>query len=283
MNKTHDQVILLTGSTAGIGQEAARRLAETGAELVCVARSEAKAKALVDRLRPTNERVSYLLGDLSRPADVRRVAAEFRSAHARLDVLFNNAGALFVDRQVTPDGLERTFALNHLAYYLLTTELLDLLKAAPSARVVSTSSRAHKQGSLAFTTDWQSERWSTGGVRAYGNSKLANIWFTVELAKRLTGTAVSAHCFHPGFVASDFARNNGLLAKLFMTLTRPVQRSVSQGADTGVWLATSPDVQGSGGYYVDRTLTTPSAAARDPNAPGKLWTESERLVAKILS
>jgi NAD(P)-dependent dehydrogenase (short-subunit alcohol dehydrogenase family) len=271
-----DKLILLTGATAGIGQEVARRLAETSATLVLVARNEAKAKALTDELRATNQNVSFLLGDLSRPAEVKRVAAEFRAAHDRLDVLFNNAGALFVDRQETEDGLERTFALNHLAYFLLTTELLDVLKASAPARVVSTSSRAHRRGDLGFTDDWQSKTWSTGGVRAYGNSKLANIWFTSELAKRLAGSGVSAHCFHPGFVASQFARNNGFLANVFMTLTRPFQRTVAQGADTGVWLATSADVPANG-YYVDRTLTTPSGAARDPHAPGKLWVESERL------
>ena len=175
--------------------------------MVCVARNEAKARALVDELKAStgNQAHSYLIGDLDRPAEVRRVAQAFRERHDRLDVLFNNAGALFIDRQVTADGLERTFALNHLAYFVLTTELLDLLKASAPARVVSTSSAAHHQGDMPYLRDLQTERYGVGGMKAYGRSKLANVWFTVELARRLEGTGVIATCFHPGFVASEFA------------------------------------------------------------------------------
>jgi NAD(P)-dependent dehydrogenase (short-subunit alcohol dehydrogenase family) len=245
------KTILLTGSTAGIGQEAARRLAQRGATLVCVARDEGKARALVDSLTANtgNENHAFLIGDLDRPVEVQRVAREFRERHDRLDVLFNNAGALFTERQLTADGLERTFALNHLAYFVLTVELLELLEASAPARVVSTSSDAHRQGDLGYLDDLQTTRYGVGGMRAYGRSKLANIWFTVELARRLEGTGVTANCFHPGFVASSFARNNGLLASLAMTFTRPFQRGVGKGADTGVWLATAPELAtASGGY-----------------------------------
>jgi NAD(P)-dependent dehydrogenase (short-subunit alcohol dehydrogenase family) len=279
-----DKIVLLTGSTAGIGEEAARQLAKLGATLVCVARSEEKARALVSELESAsgNEGHSYLIGDLDRPAEVRRVAKEFRERHGRLDVLFNNAGALFVERQLTADGLERTFALNHLAYFLLTNELLDLLEASAPARVVSTSSAAHNQGDLAYLDDLMSERWGAGGMRAYGRSKLANVWFTVELARRLEGSGVTATCFHPGFVASDFARNNGFWATLAMQISRPFQRSVRKGAETGVWLASASELAGvSGGYYYNCRRRTPSSAARDAKAPPRLWEESERILAEL--
>ncbi|MCA8921324.1 MAG: SDR family oxidoreductase [Planctomycetes bacterium] len=285
MQQHQGPLILLTGATAGIGQEAARQLAAQGATVVCVARNEAKARALVEELKRSsgNDRHAYLVGDLSQVADVKRVAREYRERFDRLDVLFNNAGALFVDRQLTAEGLERTFAVNHLAYFVLTTELLDLLQASGSGRVVSTSSAAHHQGDLGFLEDLQNERWGVGGMRPYGRSKLANIWFTVELARRLEGTGVTANCFHPGFVASDFASNNGFAAKVFMALTRPFQRGVSKGADTGVWLATAPELAGkTGGYYHNRKLRKTSKAARDPQAPARLWERSEQIVAELV-
>ncbi len=280
-----DKVVLLTGSTAGIGMEAAHQLAQLGATLVCVARNEQKAKSLVDTLRSDtgNDDVSYLIGDLSRPAEVQTVACAFLEQHQKLDVLFNNAGAMFTSRQLTPDSLERTFALNHLSYFVMTVALLDALKGAPAARVVSTSSAAHGRGHLGYLDDLQSERWKFGGGRAYGDSKLANIWFTVELARRLEGSQVTTNCFHPGFVASQFLRNNGFIGSLLMTLSRPMQRSVAQGADTGVWLATSDEVAGeTGGYWFDRKRRKGTRAARDPQAPGKLWSESERIVSELL-
>ncbi len=279
------KVVLLTGSTAGIGMEAAHQLAQQGATLVCVARNEDKAASLVETLRSDsgNDDVSYLIGDLSRPAEVQTVARAFLEQHERLDVLFNNAGAMFTSRQLTPDDLECTFALNHLSYFVLTVALLDALKAAPAARVVSTSSSAHGRGHLGYLDDLQSERWKFGGGRAYGDSKLANIWFTVELARRLEGSAVTANCFHPGFVASQFLRNNGFIGSLLMTLSRPIQLSVSQGADTGVWLATSADVAAeTGGYWFKRKRRKGTPAARDPQAPGTLWTHSERIVSDLL-
>ncbi|MEZ6183489.1 MAG: SDR family oxidoreductase [Planctomycetota bacterium] len=277
------KIVLLTGSTAGIGQEAARQLAAQGHTLVLVARSEPKAQALAEELKQSsgNDAHGYLVGDLSRPAEVRQVAQAFRERHERLDVLFNNAGALFTDRQLTPDGFERTTAVNHLAYFVLTTELLDLLQAS-KGRVVSTASDAHHQGDLGYLDDLQNERWGVGGMRAYGRSKLANIWFTRELARRVEGSGATATCFHPGFVASDFARNNGFLATVAMIVTRPFQRSVTKGADTGVWLATSDEAAGqNGGYYHNRKLGRLSKAARDPDAPATLWAKTEALLAGV--
>jgi len=147
---------------------------------------------------------------------------------------------------------------------------------------VSTSSDAHKQGDLRYLDDLQTERWGLGGMRAYGRSKLANIWFTTELARRLEGTGVTANCFHPGFVASEGARNNGFWAKLAMTISRPFQRNVRKGAETGVWLASAPEAAAeTGGYFVDCERRTPSEAARDAEAPARLWAESERILAGL--
>lgn len=280
-----DKVVLLTGATAGIGKEAAREFARRGATLVCVGRNDAKTRALVESLRAetNNEAISYVIGDLSRPAQAKDVAHAFLQDHSKLDVLFNNAGAWFTERALTDDGLERTFALNHLGYFVLTVLLLDALKAAGPARVVSTSSDAHGSGGLDYLDDLQTDGWGRGGFTAYGRSKLANIWFTVELARRLEGSQVTANCFHPGFVASEFGRNNGVLTKIMMTLSRPFQRSVQQGADTGVWLATSKDVAGvSGGYWFERRRKKGTRAARDKAAPARLWSETERIVGDIL-
>lgn len=281
----HDKVMLITGATAGIGRAAAHALAATGATLVCAARNEEKARELVAELQEKsgNQEISYLIGDLSRPAEVRKLAQAFQEQHQRLDVLFNNAGAYFVSRALTEDGLERTFAVNHMAYFVLTTELLDLLQASAPSRVVSTSSDAHGQAGLDYLDDLQSERWGASGLRAYAGSKLANIWFTAELGKRLEGTGVLVNCFHPGFVASSFAKNNGFLAKMVMTLTRPFQRNVTRGAETGVWLATSPEVgEETGGYWFDKRRKKGTRAARNPDAPARLWAESERILAEVL-
>jgi retinol dehydrogenase-12 len=279
------KTVLLTGATAGIGKEAALQFAKRGATLICVGRNEEKTRGLVEELKSAtdNQAISYLIGDLSRPAQVKRVAMEFLKEHDKLDVLFNNAGAWFTDRVVTDDGLERTFALNHVGYFVLTMLLVDALEAAAPARVVSTSSGAHGSGDLDYLDDLQTEAWKTGGFKAYARSKLANIWFTVELAKRLESKGVTAHCFHPGFVASEFGRNNGVLTKIAMTLSRPFQKTVQQGADTGVWLATSDEVDGpSGGYWFQRSRKKGTLLARDEGAPGRLWKETERIAAELL-
>ena len=274
------KTILITGATAGIGRAAAFQLAATGAKLVCVARNESKAQELIRELKEAtgNPNLGYLLGDLSLPSQVRAVARSFRAENERLDVLFNNAGALFIDRQLTEDGLERTFSINHLSYFVLSVLLTDILQKTPNSRVVSTASGAHGRSGLQYLEDLQTEDWGYGGMRAYSGSKLANIWFTRQFAEN---TGLQSHCFHPGFVASDFARNNGFLGKLAMTLSRPFQRRVEAGADTGVWLATH-EVPSNGGYWFDRKLRKGSRAARDSDAPKRLWTASNEIVGKIL-
>ncbi|HVY47572.1 MAG TPA: SDR family oxidoreductase [Minicystis sp.] len=257
------KVILITGATDGIGKAAARALAKTGATLVLVGRDAKKTDAVIAELQRETEgaRIEPLIGDLSRLADVRALAAAFKARHRRLDVLVANAGGAFTKKTMTPDGFELTFALNHLSPFLLTRELLDVLTATPGARVVVTSSGSHRQGRL---RDLEAVARGTGrysAPRAYGDSKLANVLFTQELARRAPGVAV--HCFHPGFVATGFGQK-GVTAReaAAVRFAMTFARTPEKGADTLVWLATA-DLAGepSGGYFHDRRRERPTRAA----------------------
>lgn len=273
------RLALITGSTAGIGRAAAFALADMGASLVLVARNAAKAQQVATEIQAASPgaSVEVLIGDLSVQAQVRKVAADFKAKHNRLDVLINNAGGVFSPRQVTADGLEMTFALNHLAYFLLTNLLLDTLIAGGPARVVSVSSGAHMAGHIDFDNLQGEKRYTSFG--AYGRSKLANILFTTELARRLAGTGVTANAIHPGAVRSDFGMNtvSGPFRFVF-GLARPFMLTPEQGADTLVYMASSPDVEGkTGGYYAKRKLAATSAEAKDAALAARLWTVSEQL------
>ncbi|HEY4027953.1 MAG TPA: SDR family NAD(P)-dependent oxidoreductase [Candidatus Dormibacteraeota bacterium] len=276
--------VVITGATNGIGLAAAEALGARGARLAIVARSEDRARAAVGRIRSaagSGVTVEVFSADLSSQHSVRRLAAELRERLPRIDVLVNNAGAIFHRWQLTEDGAEQTWALNHLAPFLLTNLLLDRLKESAPARIVTTSSRAHHGASAPFDDLDGRRSFSRGapaarGFPRYGESKLANILFTTELARRLEGTGVTANCFHPGFVASGFNLNNGPGMRLAMTLARPFARSPQRGAETLVWLVDSPEVSGqSGGYYVDKRRRTPSPSARDQEAARRLWEVSE--------
>jgi NAD(P)-dependent dehydrogenase (short-subunit alcohol dehydrogenase family) len=228
---------------------------------------EAKAPGLGHRVH---------LADLSSMGDTRKVGAAIAASEPRIDVLINNAGALFSNRRVTPEGLELTFALNHMAYFVLTEALRDKLIASAPARIVSTSSSAHQGMKLDFD-DLQSAK-SYNGLRVYGRSKLANILFTRELARRLAGTGVTANCFHPGVVATRFGDSSGGLAGLMFPILRPFFISPEKGGDTLVYLASSPEVAKTAGeYFVKRKIVAPSAAARDDAAARRLWEASETL------
>ncbi|MFO1116188.1 MAG: SDR family oxidoreductase [Beijerinckiaceae bacterium] len=273
----HGKTIVMTGATSGIGAVAAEQLAEQGARIVFVARDEKRAGATLATLRRISDASHAAhLADLSSIADTKRVGAEIAAANPRIDVLVNNAGAMFTDRRTTVDGLERTFALNHMAYFVLTEALRERLGASAPARIVSTASGAHMGAKLDFDDLQLAESFS--GWKAYSRSKLCNILFTRELARRLEGTGVTANCLHPGFVASRFGDEAGGLVGRFAGLAKLFAISPERGADTIVWLASSPEVEGkTGGYWYRRRLTSPSREARDENAARLLWTRSAEI------
>ena len=265
--------VILTGATRGIGRAAAIELARRGAEVAIVGRD-------ADRVRETAEEaggtVHQHVADLARMDDVRRLAAELRDRHPRIDVLANNAGALFTSRHVTPDGFEQTFALNHLSPFLLTTLLLDRLVES-GARVVTTSSDAHRGGVLDLD-DLQSENGRYRPGRAYATSKLCNVLFTRELQRR--NPALAANCFHPGVIRSGFARNDGALARVGATLIGPFLKSPASGARGLVWLALDPKAGALRGAYVEKLRPRePSAQAQDDRLAAELWERSEELSA----
>jgi NAD(P)-dependent dehydrogenase (short-subunit alcohol dehydrogenase family) len=271
--------VLMTGATHGIGLAGARELARRGAKLAIVARSEQRAQAAMAEISAAaggEAEIEVLKADLALQSSVRDLAEQALERFPRIDLLINNAGAMFTSRQLTAEGVEQTWALNHLAPFLLTNLLLGRLRQSAPARVITTSSDAHKGTSIPFD-DFGAERaYGKLGFERYGQTKLANILFTAELAKRLQGTGVSAYCFHPGLVASGFNRNNGALMGLAMVAIKPFSRSTERGARTLVWLAETPGIEGDGGYFVDEKLARPSRAGQDMEAAARLWEASEQ-------
>jgi retinol dehydrogenase-12 len=270
------RVCVVTGATSGIGKATAAALARLGAQVVLVARDRGRGEATAAEVAAAGASPPRLeIADLASMAQVRALAGRL-GALDRIDVLVNNAGLMAGQRRVTADGFDEVFAVNHLAPFLLTRLLLGQLTAAAPARVITVTSGAHA-GARLDLDDPQLERgWDSW--RAYANSKLANILFTRELARRLEGTGVTANCAHPGVVRTRFGREARLPMRAAVTLGRPFMLSPRRGADTIVYLATSPEVAGaSGGYYVKRQRREPSAAARDDAAARRLWQLSEEL------
>jgi len=274
------KTVVVTGGTSGIGEVAALRLAEKGARIVLIARDPARTAATLAKLKNANPSAMHAAhyGDLSALAEMKRVASEVAAAEPCIDVLVNNAGAVFLSRQTSVDGLEMTFATNHMAYFVVTNILLDRLKATPGARIVSTASDAHKSGKLDFD-DLQSEK-SYGSFRVYGTSKLCNILFTRELARRLDGADVTANCLHPGFVGTRFGQNNAsnVFTRLLRNAVMSLGISPEEGAKTIIHLASSPDVATiSGEYFYKCKVAEPTAAAQDDGAAKRLWDVSAKI------
>lgn len=272
-----DKIIVITGGTDGIGRETARALAARGAQVTLVGRNAAKGDTVVRSLRTEtgNEQVHFVQADLSARRGVLHAAEALNERFRHIDVLVNNAGAMFQARQLSADGIEMTFALNHLAYFLLTSEVLGLLAAADQGRVVNVASAAH-QGARLDLDDLQMER-GYSGWRAYSRSKLANIYFTYELARRLEGTRVTANCLHPGFVASAFGNNNGAVFRmLFEAAKRIAAIPEREGARTSVHVATDPSLKLVSGQYFDKCQPARSSdVSHDMAVAAELWHRSE--------
>jgi NAD(P)-dependent dehydrogenase (short-subunit alcohol dehydrogenase family) len=272
------KVVVITGATSGIGEVAARRLAAMGARMVLIARDKNRGEAVLAQLRAAGPDISHSIhyGDLSRISEMKRLALEIAAVEPRIDVLINNAGALFASRKLTEDGLECTFAVNHMAYFVLTYGLLARLSAFPPARIVNTASDAHRGCELDFD-DLQSSK-AYSAIRVYGRSKLCNILFTRELSRRLSGQGVSANCLHPGFVATRFGDGSGGFLSRVVRVAKLFAISPDKGAETLVYLASSPEVSRvSGGYFYKCRPATPTAPARDDESAKRLWAASAKL------
>ena len=272
------KTVVITGGTSGIGEIATQRLAQMGARIVLIARSKARGRVALARLNERSRDLAHTVhyADLTRISEMKRVAAEIASQEPRIDVLINNAGAIFASRRLTEDGLECTFALNHMAYFVVTDGLCETLLASAPARIINTASAAHKGARLDFD-DLQLAK-GFGPMKAYGRSKLCNILFTRELARRLKGTGVTANCLHPGFVATRIGdESNGLISR-FAWLAKLFAISPEQGAETIVYLTSSPAVaETTGKYFYHRKAIAPSPAAQDDKAATVLWERSAAL------
>lgn len=269
---------LVTGATSGIGEETAAGLARCGARVILVARSRERGEASVARVKTKtgNRAVELLLADLASQEQIRELAGQVLERCSSLHVLVNNAAVIHLSRQTTADGYEMTFAVNHLAYFLLTRLLLDRIVESRPARIVNVASNGHKYGKLDFD-DLQSER-SYSCVRVYGTSKLANVLFTYELARRLEGTGVTANCLHPGAVSTGLGMNNGRLGRIVIPLLRPFFLTPEAGAKTSIYLASSDEVENvSGKYFVKCKPKASSPDSCNEALAQRLWEKSSQL------
>jgi retinol dehydrogenase 12 len=271
----NDRTALVTGANKGIGKHIARLLAAEGLTVYVGARDAVRGQRAVEEI---GDGARLLVLDVTDPDGIARVAAQVD----RLDVLVNNAGALLMDRRESVDGIEMTFALNHLAYFLLTNLLLDRLRESAPSRIVVVSSDAHRGVTMDF--DDLEGRAKYGGFRAYSRSKLANVLFVRELARRLEGTGVTANALHPGFVASGFFSGDGPAWWAMRRLAGLIAVTPERGAKTSVYLASSPEVEGvTGRYFVKDKPVEPSSAARDEEAARRLWRVSEEMTGQVAS
>lgn len=278
------KVVVITGATSGIGQVAAENLAQRGARIIQVARDQRRGETALDRLRQCAPGALHAVyyADLVELSEMKRVALEIAAREPRIDVLINNAGAIFGTRQVNANGIEHTFALNHVSYFVLTHILRPRLEAAAPARIVNTASDSHAEAILdfddlqsitAYRRNWvEWMRYGGPGYKVYGRSKLCNILFTRELARRLTGTGITANCFHPGFVATRFGNQAGGLLSFGIGLAKRFAISSQEGAETMLYLATAGEVANvSGEYFFKCRPTAPSAEAQVDSNATRLW------------
>lgn len=274
-----NRIVVITGATSGVGKETARELARLGATVAILGRDFDKGHQTLAELRASAkypDRLSFLSCDLSRLDDVRSAAGTLRERFDHIDVFVANAGTINMKRRETVDGYEETFAVNHLAHFLLTGLLLEHLIEAPQGRIIVVSSDVHQVGRI-HRDDPQRRRFYTA-FGAYAASKLANLYFTFELARRLTGTRVTANALHPGAVDSNFSKNNGLLARLGMTIAKPFMISPARAAETPVYIASAENLEGVTGRYFYRKRQHPTARRAQDRAMAEwLWRASETL------
>jgi NAD(P)-dependent dehydrogenase (short-subunit alcohol dehydrogenase family) len=279
------KTVVITGGNSGIGLETAVALSKAGARTLITARDRARGEAAVAdiRARSGSDDVDLVVFDLASMASIREGAAAILQRCGRIDVLVNNAGVVLSDRRETVDGFEATFAVNHLGHFVLTDLLLERIKQSAPGRIVNVASTAHKGARKGLDFDDLQSTRAYGGMQVYSKSKLANIYFTTELARRLEGTGVTVNCLHPGTVATGYGRDgdaSGVLA-FGVTVIRPFILSAAQGARTSIYLASSPEVAGvTGQYFVKFSARKPSARAQDDEAARRLWKLSEELVAE---
>jgi NAD(P)-dependent dehydrogenase (short-subunit alcohol dehydrogenase family) len=271
------KIVLITGASRGIGKATAMGLGRMGARLCLVVRDHEKGKAVAAQIAAEGNRdVTVMRADLASQADIRRVAAEFDERYDRIDVLLNNAGVMIPTRRLTVDGIEQTFAVNHLAYFMLTCLLRDKLKASAPARIINVSSSAHARGRIDLDDLGNERKFSR--MRTYSQSKLANVLFTYELARRLAGTGVTANCLHPGVVFTGLGGGEPGWLQLVTRLVTPWMLSEEEGAGTSIHLASSSDVEGvTGAYFVKSKRRPSSRLSYDAELARKLWEASEKL------
>ncbi|MEX0723472.1 MAG: SDR family oxidoreductase [Gracilimonas sp.] len=274
----NNKLCIITGANSGIGFETTKALAEKGAYIVMVCRNEDKAETARKQIieETSNRGIDIVLCDFAIQSEIRKAAEEIKKNYDKIDVLINNHGFLASEKEETVDGLEMTFAVNHIGYFLFTNLLLDHIKAAASGRIISVASEAHRAGEFDPENIQLDENFSPW--KAYGNSKLFNIMFTKELARRVADTNVTANSLHPGVVASNFAQSGSWIMKTLFTIGKPFFVSPKKGAATSIYLASSNDIKNvNGAYFRNKKVATPSKTARDENAAKELWEISEKL------
>jgi NAD(P)-dependent dehydrogenase (short-subunit alcohol dehydrogenase family) len=272
------EICLVTGASRGIGFYTAQGLARRGAHVILVGHHQGRGEKALDRIRNAvgEASVEFICANLAVQDQVRSLAEQVQQRHGRLDVLVNNAGGFFLRRQESADGIEMTWALNHLAAFLLTNLLLDMLQDSAPARVVNVSSESHRNARIHFEDLQMAHGYNA--MEAYGQSKLANLLFTYELARRLEGTGVTANALHPGFVNTHIGKQHWLVRPILSVIHFFFARSPEEGAETPLYLASSPEVAGvDGQYFIDKEAVESSPASRDPETAQRLWTVSEKM------